>query len=155
MHVSRKLAALGIAGVAAISSWGVYATTLAITDHSGFAAGTVDLTAGCDTAVTTTASPTLDADGRFVISAVTVSDVNSLACDFQDLTVYALDSNREIVAYAHEYVDGISEDGTISSYTMTVSTHDMWSALPAQPVLATAVTSWAVSFTPLGVDINQ
>lgn len=149
MHLSghRKLVAVGIAGLAAVSSWGVYATTLTISDRSSFAAGTQTLTAGCDTdGVTTFANPVWESEtGTWAITNVQVDEI-AAACLGQTVTVMALDANHDVLAggQASEVLTSLMESN--GGYWADITFDN-----PLSVDTTTGVHSWAVVIKAGGV----
>ena len=120
---TRKVqAAVAIAAVGiGVGAYGVYATTLAITENSGFSAGSNSLTAGCDEAVTTDMFPKWTAaDNKWVAATVTVSGIAS-ACNGKTIIVHALDAANSIINTGTSTVAGTSADVTWNTAHMSAN----------------------------------
>lgn len=85
----RIIAGVAAAGIA-VGAYGVYASTLTVTDSSSFAAGTGTVASGCDSSVTTVlnvATAPGPGTSTFPSSGVSVDDINYTEC--YGKTVYA------------------------------------------------------------------
>ncbi|CAB4963248.1 unannotated protein [freshwater metagenome] len=121
---TRKVqAAVAISAVAVgVGAYGVYATTLGVTENSGFSAGSNSLTAGCDDSVSTDMFPKwAGADNKWVATTVTVSGI-APACSGKTIIVHALDADKTIINTGTNTVAGVTDE--ITWNTPHVSAND-------------------------------
>ncbi|TXH43293.1 MAG: hypothetical protein E6Q90_06970 [Actinobacteria bacterium] len=106
-----------IAGVAALgvaaAGYGVYASALTVDNSNSFAAGTGTVASGCDTTVDTLlVVATTPTSGTFPSSGVTVSGVDTTACDGLRIYATALNSGNTSVGTTSSSAIATNDSGT-------------------------------------------
>ncbi len=113
----NKFAAIGVAGAIGAASFGIYSTTLTMTDESSFSAGSTPIAVGCIASLTTKAATPVLTAGVWKISSVTLTGNFTGCAGASVITVDALDASNAVLASNTITVTAIGVSSGVVSLT--------------------------------------